>query len=52
MMSDGPPAPGIVWADTASPVATSERLLLTPDEMDARNNRQLRDLIKGLIDRR
>jgi hypothetical protein len=29
---------------------TSERLLLTPDEMDARTDRQLRDMIKGLID--
>jgi hypothetical protein len=40
----------IVYADTASSVATSERLLLTPDEMDAKTDRQLRDLIKGLID--
>jgi hypothetical protein len=46
-----PVAPGnTVTTDMAPSVATSERLLLTPDEMDARTDRQLRDLIKGLID--
>jgi hypothetical protein len=53
MMSDEPPptpTPINVWWDSISPLGTGARLLLTPDEMDAKTDRQLRDAIKGLID--
>ncbi len=48
-MSDDP-ATHSVSVEVTFEVATSARLLLTPDEVDAKTDRQLRDLIKGLID--
>jgi hypothetical protein len=52
VMSDDPPTTPrpVISPDWGIPSETGARLLLTPDEMDAKTDRQLRDVIKGLID--